>query len=149
VLLGDGVDRLGRQLGVHPGQEGARADAVDPERTLPVLGVQVVDPAAARQHARVADQHVEPAEAVDGVLDDRLDLPEAGHVGRHGVHLAGGLLEAGLDLVQGFLAEVAEHQVGVRLGGQLAGERGAERAAGSQNDDYAARAVHVFPCVAV
>ena len=38
---------------------------VDPERALPVLGRQVVDAPVRREHAGVADQHVEAAEALD------------------------------------------------------------------------------------
>ena len=59
-----------------------RTEHVDPEGPLPVLGGQVVDAAVGRQHAGVADQHVEAAEALDRPRDHGLDLGEVAHVGQ-------------------------------------------------------------------
>ena len=63
-----------------------RAEDVDPEGALPVLGRQVVDAAVRREHAGVADQDVEPAEALDRQRHHRLDLGEVADVGQHRRH---------------------------------------------------------------
>ena len=55
---------------------------------------EVVDPAVGRQHPGVADQHVEAAETVDGLLDDILDRGEVADVGGHGRHRPGARGEA-------------------------------------------------------
>ena len=56
------------------------------EGALPVLGRQVVDAAVRRQHAGVAHQDVEPAEALDGQRHHRLDLRGSLHVGEQRRH---------------------------------------------------------------
>ena len=41
------------------------AEQVDPEGTFPILGLEIVDPAVRREHARIADEDVEAAETLD------------------------------------------------------------------------------------
>ncbi len=113
------------------------AEHVDPERALPVLGGEVVDAAVGREHAGVADQGVEPAEALDGPGDDGLDLvgvarrrPAASRP-RPSTPRARPPTVASSDAC----ADVAQHHVGVGLAGEVAGERGAERAAGPGDGD--------------
>ena len=48
-----------------------------------------------REHAGVADQHVEPAEALDGPGDDGLDLGDVADVGQHRLDRAGAVGQAG------------------------------------------------------
>ena len=64
-----GEDDRARLLRAHDRHRGPdavdRTEHVDAERALPVLGRQVVDATVRREHAGVADQHVEPAEALD------------------------------------------------------------------------------------
>jgi len=76
-------------------------------------------PAVRRQHPGVADQHVQAAEAVDRVLDDVLDRGEVANVGRLPSPLPRRWRRAVARLRKRVLAQVAEHQVGVRLGRQL------------------------------
>ena len=74
-----------RLLRAHDGHRGPDAvdgtEDVDPERTLPVLGRQVVDATVRSEHTGVADQHVEPAEALDRERDDGFDVRDLAHVG--------------------------------------------------------------------
>ena len=107
-----------------------RAEDVDAEGPLPVLGLQVVDATVRRQHPGVADQHVEATEPADGQVDHRRHLIEVAHVGQRGLdRAAGGVGQAGGRGLEGRRAEVAQHEVGVGLSGEPGGQRGAERAA--------------------
>ena len=69
----------------HDGHRGPDAvdgtENVDPEHTLPILGRQVVDATVRSKHTGVADQHVEPAEALDRECDDGFDVRDLAHVG--------------------------------------------------------------------
>ena len=71
-----------------------RTEDVDPERALPVLGREVVDATVRREHAGVADQHVEPAEALDRQRDDGFDLGDVAHVGEQRLDRAASLGQA-------------------------------------------------------
>ena len=88
---------------------------------------EVVDAAVRREHAGVADQHVEPAEALDGPRDDGLDLGDVADVGQHRLDRAVDLGQAADGRVERRLADVAQHEVGVGL----ARRSGADRAAPS------------------
>ncbi len=82
----------------HDGHRGPDAvdgaEDVDPERALPVLGRQVVDPTVRSEHPGVADQHVEPAEALHRPADDGFDLGDLAHVGRQRLDRAAMLRQA-------------------------------------------------------
>ena len=60
-----------------------RAEHIDPEGALPVLGRQVVDAAVRSEHARVADEHVEPAEALHRQGDDRFHVGNLADIREH------------------------------------------------------------------
>ena len=81
-----------RLLRAHDGHRGAYAvdgtQHVDAKRALPILGREVVDATVRREHPRVADQHVEPAEALDRPGDDGFDVCEVTDVGEQGLDLA-------------------------------------------------------------
>ena len=109
---------------------------VDAEGALPVLGREVVDAAVRGEHAGVADQHVEAAEALDGERRPRTrpgrsrsrrrapsrPAPSAGR-------------EAGDGRVERRCAHVAQHEVGGGLARELLGQRRAERAARTGDGD--------------
>ena len=73
-----GQDDGARMLRSHDRHRGPdavhRSEDVDAEGALPVLGRQVVDAAVGGEDAGVADEDVEPAEALDRLRDHGLDL---------------------------------------------------------------------------
>ncbi len=79
--------------------------------------------------ARVADQDVEAAEALDRPRDHGLDLVVVADVRQHRLDRAARRGHAGDGRVQRRRAHVAEHQVGGRLAGDLLGHGGTERPA--------------------
>ena len=102
------------------------------------------------EHAGVADQHVEPAEALDGAGDDRLDLVEVADVGEHRLDAPRASGEAATVASSDGVAHVAQHEVGVGLAGEVrAREGGAERAAGSGDDDDPSASYEQVPPVDV
>ena len=128
-----------RLLRAHDGHRGADAvdgaEDVDPERTLPVLGRQVVDAAIRREHPGVADQHVEAAEALHRQrrprprpARSRSRPPAPSRPPRRVGRPRDGRLERRR-------ADVAQHQIGVGLAGELAGQRRAEGSARSGDRD--------------
>ena len=127
-------------LRAHDGHRGADAvdgaEHVDPERALPILGREVVDAAVRGEHAGVADQHVEPAEALHGARDDGFDLGDLTHVGRHRLDCAARLRQAVHGRRERSRADVAQHDIRVGLARELARQRGAERSprAGDRDD---------------
>ena len=111
-------------LRAHDGHRGADAvdgaEHVDPERALPVFGRQVVDATVRREHPGVADQHVEPAEALHREGDDGFDVRDLADVGRQGLDRAhdaraGRFTVASSD---GALTSL-EHDIGVGLAREL------------------------------
>ena len=94
------------------------------------------------EHAGVADQHVEPAEALDRQRDDGFDLGDLAHVGEHRLDRAASR-PAGRRRVASSdgVADVAQHDVGVGLAGELARQRGAERAARAGDRDDPSRSL--------
>lgn len=77
-----------------------RAEHVDLPRLLPLGEVGVHDRVVGRALCRTVDQHVDPAERLDGAVDERHALREVAHVGGHlerldaeGPHLGGHLGE--------------------------------------------------------
>jgi hypothetical protein len=98
--------------------------------------------ASAGRPACIADRKVP---GLDRVLDDVLDRREVADVRPHGHHSPGAAGQGVARLLKRVRAQVAEHQVGVRLGRQLPGQGGAERAAGPENGDDPPRAsISVF-----
>ena len=95
---GGGEDDRPRLLCPHDGHRGADAvdgaEDVDPEGALPLLGRQVVDATVRGKHAGVADQHVEPAEALHRERDHRFDVGDLTHVGRQRLDRAAMLRQA-------------------------------------------------------
>src|SRR4029077_6398890 len=102
---------------------------------------EVVDPAVRREHAGVADQHIEPSAALDRPLDDGLDLGQIGDVGEHRLDVAvdAVTLEIGDRRLQRRVGDVAEYDLGVRLGGQATGDGRTERAARAEDRDHPCR----------
>ena len=96
-----------------------------------------MDPAVRGEHTGVADQHVEASEPFDRAGDDGLDLGEIGHVGEHGLD-AVALEPSSPSIVACSDASLTSlsDDVGVRFGGQTAGDRGAERAARTEDGDH-------------
>jgi hypothetical protein len=101
-----------------------------------------VDAAVGRQHPGVADQHVELAEPVHRPGDHGVDLGGVAHVRHQGLDLAPGLGQPAHGLLERRPADVAEHDVGVGLAGELAGQRGAERSSRAQDGDDTASISH-------
>ena len=137
-----------RPLRAHDGHRGPDAvdgtEDVDPERALPVLGGQVVDATVRREHAGVADQHVEAAEALDRQRDHGFDLVEVAHVGEHRLDRAVGCREAGDGRLERRRADVAQHEIGGGLAGELVRHRRAERAARARDRDDPSRSAPVI-----
>ena len=126
---GEAGDRGGEDdrpglLRAHDGHRGPDAvdgtENVDPEHALPILGRQVVDAAVRSEHTGVADQHVEPAEALDRQADDGFDLRDLAHVGEQRLDRATMLRQAVDGGIERRCTDVAQHDIGVGFARELA-----------------------------
>ena len=125
-------DPHGRPDTVH------RAEDVDPEGPFPLLRGQVVDASVRREDAGVADEDVDPPEALDRPRHHRLDLAGVAHVGEHGLGRSRVRRHAGQSLGQRLLRPVAQDECRTGFARQTLRHRRAERAARPRHDDDAA-----------
>jgi len=106
---------------------------VDVDHLVPLVG-------QARRHrgdghvAGVVDQHVDPAEGLDGGGDHGVGVGLDGDVGPDGDRLAAGGGDLGDQGLQAVDAAGGQHQAGA-LGGEVAGGGFAQAAAGPGDDD--------------
>ena len=110
--------------------------------------VQVVDAAVRREHAGVADEDVEPAEALDRPRDHRLDLVVVADVGQHRLDRSRPCAARPATVASSDgCADVAQHEVGVGLAGELLRHGGTERPAraGDRHDPSRRRHTSRYP----
>ena len=106
-------------LRAHDGQRGVGAvqdaEQVHPDRIAPLLGVGALDRAAG-QHAGGVDQHVEAAEVLVGVLDERSGAPLVADVGRQRKRAPAVVLDPPGERLEGLGAPRRQRDGGPALG---------------------------------
>ncbi len=140
----DGDQRAAACLDVRQGEmrRVERAEKVDAHHVLHRFEARTLE-VCSHRYARRAEEHVEPAKALDGRRDGAADLGGIGHIGRKRHRLCAGGLRGADDFGEGFLIAGGDGDArpvsGKAQGGRPADSRGT---AGNKHD-FLGQRVHL------